>query len=61
MSDCTTKTCIKCGVEKPVTAFNKNKQNKDGLNGKCKDCMKEYRANYYEKKQRTYSSRTSRV
>lgn len=46
-----TKICSKCGEEKPATTeyFGKAKRNKDGLRGQCKDCMKEYRKQYYKK------------
>jgi len=34
------KTCIKCGETKNLDDFYKNKQNKDGYTGKCKECTK---------------------
>lgn len=36
-----TKTCIRCGKEKPATEeyFYKTPKNKDGLMGKCRPCM----------------------
>jgi hypothetical protein len=36
--DMTTKVCTKCGVEKALTEFNKNKAAKDGLAYKCREC-----------------------
>ena len=36
------KTCSKCNISKPVEAFNKLKKAKDGLQGHCKQCKKEY-------------------
>jgi superfamily II helicase len=39
---CDTKVCSKCGQELPVSEFNKNKTNKDGLQNMCKRCAKEY-------------------
>jgi len=36
------KTCSKCKVKKPVSEFNKDKNNKDALRCKCKSCCKEY-------------------
>jgi len=39
------KTCSKCGVEKDVSEFNKNKNNKDGLQFWCKLCRKEHYKN----------------
>ena len=45
-----TKTCTKCGVEKDVGEFNKNKSRKDGLQHQCKSCANEhYKANREEK------------
>ena len=36
--DMTTKVSTKCGVEKALTEFNKNKAAKDGLAYKCREC-----------------------
>jgi hypothetical protein len=51
-----TKTCTKCGVEKPFSEFNKDKRNnkdkcnkKTGLRSQCKICQKQYRQNNKEK------------
>lgn len=33
-----TKKCTKCGLEKPVSEFNKNRSNKDGLYHWCREC-----------------------
>ena len=45
-----TKTCSKCGVEKDVGEFNKNKSRKDGLQHQCKSCVNEhYKANRDER------------
>jgi 5-methylcytosine-specific restriction endonuclease McrA len=41
------KTCIKCQVSKPVDCFHKCSSAKDGLQGKCKVCVKKYTAQYY--------------
>lgn len=40
------KICSKCNEEKNISCFGKAKQNKDGLNGRCKDCIKIYQSNY---------------
>ena len=32
------KKCTKCGIEKPLSDFYKNKTNKDGLQKRCKPC-----------------------
>lgn len=36
------KKCGTCKEVKPTSCFHKNKAQYDGLNGKCKDCRKEY-------------------
>ena len=33
------KLCNKCGIEKNLDNFSKNKQSKDGLDYKCKECL----------------------
>ena len=40
--DSTSKTCTKCKQEQPVAAFSKGKHSKDGLQPKCKKCVKAY-------------------
>jgi len=42
------KTCTKCGIEKDVSEFYKNKTHKDGLRSQCKQCMRGY---YYENRE----------
>lgn len=42
MPETKTKRCTKCGGEKPVSEFYKNKQAKDGLSLQCKGCAKSY-------------------
>lgn len=37
-----TKICTKCGIEKSVDCFRKEKRVKSGLQGQCKICEKEY-------------------
>ena len=47
------KKCSKCKVEKEVVCFQKDKQKKDGLSCRCKDCRNiEYRLNYSNNKER---------
>lgn len=36
------KKCTKCGVEKPLSEFHKNKKSKDGLSSYCKSCSSIY-------------------
>ena len=43
------KKCTKCGETLELSKFSKNAAKKDGLQGFCKDCMKEFRAGYYER------------
>ena len=35
------KTCLYCKIEKDISAFPKHKQNKDRLDNRCKECIKE--------------------
>jgi hypothetical protein len=37
------KRCCTCKKEKEVTEFNKQTKNKDGLNRRCRNCLKVYR------------------
>lgn len=51
------KTCRKCEIEKELTEFYKDKTRSDGLQYNCKNCVKIYRDNNKEernKKQRIY-------
>lgn len=43
------KECTKCKVWKPYSEFHKKAASKDGLQYKCKECYKEYRAANREK------------
>jgi len=43
------KTCRTCEIEKPLSAFNKNRHKKDGLQTECRECSKERSREYYEK------------
>lgn len=38
------KTCTKCKYERPISEFGKRGM---GLNSRCKNCIKEYKSNYY--------------
>lgn len=40
------KNCNKCGAEKPLSEFYKNKATKDGLTTHCKSCMLQYARKY---------------
>ena len=41
------KTCVKCGVVKPVTAFYAQAGMRDGYRNDCKECMAQYRKARY--------------
>ena len=45
-----TKKCRKCGIEKPLTEFYKDKSKKDGHRSGCKACKAQYRAQNKERK-----------
>ena len=42
------KICTKCGIEKPIEIFYKNKSKRDGYSSICKDCQKEADKRYYQ-------------
>jgi len=46
IEDITYKVCSKCGEEKPITDFYKNKNCKDGYRNVCKTCCKEKQNQY---------------
>ena len=37
------KVCTKCGIDKPLERFHKDRLGKYGLHSQCKDCMAKYR------------------
>lgn len=41
-----TKRCHDCKTCKPTTEFSKASRNKNGLQGRCKHCMKQYKRNH---------------
>ena len=45
------KKCSKCGEEKPLDEFIKNKRNPDGLEYKCKICLRAYRKRWRDANQ----------
>lgn len=45
-----TKRCTRCGVEKPLEMFCKDKKTKDGLNFWCRECVKKYLESIKDKK-----------
>lgn len=42
------KRCLDCRVYKPLDDFNKRSQNKDGREGRCRDCSKKNRKKWIE-------------
>jgi len=52
------KQCPKCRIKKELSAFNKSKDRKDGLQVYCKDCRKKYAqaSKEYQKKYRKENS-----
>ena len=45
----TMKQCYHCGVKKPTTEFYDSKSSSDGKAAWCKDCVKEYNRNRYNR------------
>jgi len=42
----TTKTCTKCGIEKKLSEFNKQKKYRFGVKSRCKNCQNAYARKY---------------
>lgn len=45
----TMKKCSRCGAEKPITEFYNSQNLSDGKTTWCKDCVKEYNRNRYNR------------
>lgn len=43
------KNCKKCGEDKPLTSFSRDKSKSDGLQSYCKSCINGYNRDYYQK------------
>lgn len=42
------KVCTECGLEKPISEFNKRRSNKDGYQDRCRSCFSKYnKARYH--------------
>ncbi len=49
MSDINTKLCKSCQTEKSINNYSKNKNKKDGLSDRCKECHNIYKKEYRQK------------
>lgn len=56
----TTKTCAKCGEEKPLDGFHKDKSKRGGRNSRCKECVSEYDRRYREENREEMRERSRR-
>ena len=54
------KTCTKCGAEKELTDFYKDKSRKDGLFPQCKVCQKEDHKIYYDENKEEIKSKVNK-
>lgn len=52
-----TKICPKCRLDLPVDKFGPNKRRRDGLQGACRECMKQYRKDHYHNNKTPYLDR----
>ena len=55
-----TKRCSKCGIEKPLSEFNKDKGRKDGHGHRCRVCNRARGIEYYYKNENGEASRYPR-
>lgn len=53
----TYKICTKCGIEKPITEFNKDHKGKDGKRSQCRQCDLAYQKRYQERQKMKALSR----
>lgn len=51
------KTCIRCKQTKPITEFGRLKSTEDGINPRCKSCLREYARQAYSKRNSTLPAR----
>lgn len=54
-----TKVCATCKIEKPITEFNKA-YNPTGYNYSCKECVRKYSREHYNKNKRSYIEKNNR-
>lgn len=51
------KTCIRCKQTKPITEFGRLKSTEDGMNPRCRSCLREYANQAYSKRKSTLPAR----
>ena len=54
------KKCIKCGIEKSLSEFHKDRSQKDGHRNECKTCRNEYFTRYRQKNKDKIAEKNSR-
>lgn len=54
------KTCTLCNVQKSFENFNKQPNSKNGLNARCKDCVKVVKQNYYKENKEKVKAKSSK-
>ena len=42
------KKCTKCGIEKPLSEFHKDRTTKTGVRSMCKTCYSDFHSSYYQ-------------
>ena len=53
--------CRKCGQEKPLVAFHKDRARPNGYRNMCKSCYSDFHAKYYEENTEKVKSRNRRI
>ena len=56
-----TKVCKKCGGEKYLELFSKDRKNLDGRSGQCLICEREYQRRYHTRRYRTDPAYRSKI
>lgn len=49
-----TKRCTKCGEEKPLSSFHKERRSSDGVTARCKSCTSNYGKSWRQSKGNAY-------
>ena len=55
------KKCSKCGIEKPLTEFYKDRQKKDGHRRRCKSCIAKFNAKYRTENKEKIAKRKAKL